>query len=522
VSRRRFLGITAGVGLAAVSARFDRGVGPLLVRAGDQASLSARPFTLGIASGDPLPDGVVLWTRLAPDRQAVGGGMPAAPVSVRWEVAHDESFRRIVRRGTATAEPDAAHSVHVDARGLDAGRDYFYRFRVGDFESDIGRTRTAPSADASPSRARFAFASCQSYQDGYYGAHRHLAAEEDLAAVLWLGDYIYEGGVSPSAVRQHEGPEILDLEAYRRRYATYKADSDLQAAHIAHPWIVTWDDHEVDNNYANDLAQRDDQTPADFLARRAAAYRAWWEHQPVRLAAPTGPDYKIYRRSSFGDLLTVHTLDTRQYRTNQPCGSSIDIGVPCVDMDAEDATLLGAEQRRWFFDGLIDSTARWDLVAQQVMLAPVSFSPEPGNPVINFDQWDGYRHERGAVIKALAVKPRNPVVLTGDIHSSWVHDLDAETSDASGTRTETVATELVGTSISSAFPFPDVVTVAIGSQPTVKYFEGTRHGYVVGDLTRHELRADFRYVSSTTTPDVVVETGASFVIEDRKPGAQEA
>jgi alkaline phosphatase D len=522
VSRRRFLGLTAGVGLAAASARLDRGVGPLLVRRGEQPALASRPFTLGVASGDPLPGGVVLWTRLAPDPQAVGGGMPSSPVSVGWEVAHDEAFRRVAKRGTAVAEPDAAHSVHVDARGLEPGRDYFYRFRVGDHESEIGRTRTAPAVDASPSRLRFAFASCQDYQHGFYGAHRHLAAEDGLAAVLWLGDYIYEGGVRDGAPRTHEGSEILDLDAYRRRYGTYKSDLDLQSAHQAHPWIVTWDDHEVDNNYADDLAQRDEQSPDEFLLRRAAAYRAWWEHQPVRLPAPTSSDYKIYRRSSFGDLLTVHTLDTRQYRSDQPCGSSVDIGAPCSDVDAEDATLLGVAQRRWLFDGLIEGTARWDVLAQQTMFAPVSFSPDLGNPLVNLDQWDGYRRERASVLKMLAVEPRNPVVVTGDIHSSWAHDLEAETSDRSGTRVETVATEFVGTSITSSFPFAEVVTVAIGSQPTVKYFEGDRHGYVVGDVTRAELRADFRYVRSIETPDTGVDTGASFVVEDRNPGAQEA
>lgn len=519
MSRRRFLGLGAGVGLVAVSARLDQRVGPLLVRAGDQPVLSGDPFTLGIASGDPLPDGVVLWSRLAPDPQAIGGGMPAEPVTVRWEVAHDDAFRRMVQRGRATAVPDAAHSVHVDVRGLDSARDYFYRFRVGDFESDVGRTRTAPDVGTSPSGLRFAFGSCQAYQDGYYGAHRHLAAEEDLAAVLWLGDYIYEGGISSSGVRQHEGPEVLDLDAYRRRYATYKSDPELQAAHVAHPWVVTWDDHEVDNNYAGDHAQGDTLTPTELRTRRAAAYRAWWEHQPVRLPAPTGPDYRIYRRSSFGDLLTVHILDTRQYRTDQPCGTSVDIGVPCADVDAPDATLLGTEQRRWLVDGLRDSAARWDLVAQQVMLAPVSFSPDLGNPVVNLDQWDGYRHERAEVVEALATLPRNPVVLTGDIHSSWVNDVQG--GDASG-GTATVATELVGTSITSEFPFPEIVTVSVGSQPTVRYFEGTRHGYVVGRLTRSELEADFRYVSSVDTPDATVETGASFVVEDTRPGAQEA
>ncbi len=514
VTRRGFLGLSAGLGLAAVGARLDQRVGPLLVRAGDEPGLVAPPFRLGVASGDPLPNGVVLWTRLAPDPLAPGGGMQQQPVGVQWEVATDERFRRIVRDGTATARPDAAHSVHVDVRGLDSAHDYFYRFRVGDYESDVGRTRTAPEEGSDPSRLRFAFGSCQDYQKGYFGAHRHLAAEEDLAAVLWLGDYIYESGPNPAAVRQHEGPEPLDLEAYRRRYATYKGDAELQLAHAAHPWVVTWDDHEVDNNYADDHAERDQQTPEAFLARRAAAYRAWWEHQPVRLPAPSGPDFTIYRRLSFGDLATFHVLDTRQYRTDQPCDSTVDIGAPCPAVDDPSATLLGAEQREWLFDGLRDSRARWDVVAQQVMVGPVNFTGDPSNPIVDLDDWDAYRVERGELLKALAELPRNGAVITGDIHASWVHDLQADD--------RTVATELVGTSVTSSFPLHDFVQNAVTSQPTVRYFDGSRHGYVVNEITPKELRADFVYVTSIETPDTPSEIGASFVIEDRRPGAQEA
>ena len=446
--------------------------------------------------------------------------MPGSPVPVRWEVAHDERFGKVVAHGTATARPDAAHSVHVDVRGLEPSREYFYRFRADGEASPVGRTRTAP-APGSDGRVRFAFASCQDYEEGYYTAHRSLA-DDDVDVVLWLGDYIYEGGPSTKGVRQHEGPEPVDVDAYRRRYATYKTDADLQAAQAAHPWVVTWDDHEVDNNYAADHSQRDDQTPADFLLRRAAAYRAWWEHQPVRLPAPTGPDYRIYRRLALGDLATLHVLDTRQYRTNQPCGSPVDIGADCAEQDVPGATLMGPEQKRWFFDGLRRSRARWDLIAYQVMLGPVNFSGDPANPIRNFDQWDGYRVERGEVLHAFSRFSRNPVVVTGDIHSSWVNDLVVDPAASGGASPRTVGTELVGTSITSSFPFAGVIDAIVPTQPTIKYGDGHSHGYVRCDLTRHALRADFRYVSSIVEPTASVSTGASFVVEAGHPGAQRA
>jgi alkaline phosphatase D len=500
------------VGVAAAGARLTSTRIALPARVRSRLG-SSQPFTLGVASGDPLPDRVVLWTRLAPDPQAPGGGMPPEAVPVRWEVARDERFAHRVAHGTARARPDDAHSVHVDVHGLEPAHEYFYRFVADGSDSPVGRTRTAPAGGANR-RLRFAFASCQDYEDGYYTAHRHLA-DEDVDVVLWLGDYIYESNKS-TAVRPHEGPEPVDLDAYRRRYATYKVDADLQSAHAAHPWIVTWDDHEVDNNYAADRSQRDDQPVDAFRARRAIAYRVWWEHQPVRLPPPDGPDYRIYRRLAFGDLANIHVLDTRQYRTNQPCGSPVDIGSPCPEQDLPDATLLGAAQRRWLFGGLRRSTARWDVLANQVMLTPVNFSPDSANPILDFDGWDGYKIEQAEVIEALGSLPRNGVVVTGDIHSSWATDLVAE--NAPGTTPRPVATELVGTSITSTFPLPNVLDAAVKNQPAIRYVDGHAHGYVRCELTREALHTDFRYVAAIDTPEATITTGASFVVEDRRPG----
>jgi alkaline phosphatase D len=279
-----------------------------------QPKFSAYPFSLGVASGEPLPDSVVLWTRLAPD-PLNGGGMPQQNVPVQWQIAADENMRHVVSSGTAIATPELAHSVHIDVRGLEPGRWYWYQFKVGNEVSPIGRTRTLPQPRARVNQLKFAFASCQEYQQGFYSAYKFMA-EEDLDFVIHLGDYIYEGGVSPLGtvetnfggptivriVRQHNSPEIITLEDYRNRHALYKTDPDLQAAHAAFPWIVTWDDHEVDNNWADGIPE-DDQTPEEFLARRVAAFQAYYEHMPLRkFSFPEAASIKLFRRFTYGDL----------------------------------------------------------------------------------------------------------------------------------------------------------------------------------------------------------------------------
>jgi len=489
---------------------------PLLVGQGEAPALPAPPFTLGVASGDPTADGVILWTRLAPEPQVAGGGMPAEPVRVTWEVAADEGFRRVLRDGRATARPEHAHSVHVDAQGLGAGREVFYRFRVGDHESPVGRSRTAPEGKASA--MSFAFASCQDYENGFYSAHRHLA-EDDVDVVFFLGDYIYERAQSTGRPRAHEGPEPIDLASYRLRYATYKADAELQAAHAAHPWVVTWDDHEFDNNYANASSQ---ETPpaaeAEFRARRAQAYKVWWEHQPVRLPAPTGPDYRIHRTLDFGDLARFHVLDTRQYRNDQPCGIPGNIGGRCADASAPDATVLGADQEQWLDKQLRTSRARWNVLAQQVMVSPTNFAPSAPEGIFNLDQWDGYPAAQQRLFDSLGRRGvDNPIVLTGDIHSSWVNDIRADPADGS---TPVVATELVGTSITSSFPIGALVESIVSTRPDVKYFNGDQRGYVRCDVDTKELRADFKVVSSIASADATLATDGSFTIEAGRPGAQ--
>jgi alkaline phosphatase D len=476
---------------------------------------SSYPFTLGVASGDPLPDSVVLWTRLAPD-PLNGGGMPPRNVVVYWEVALDENMRRVVQRGVTLATPDLAHSVHVDVQGLKPNRWYWYRFRVGKELSPIGRTRTAPALNSSIQKLNFAFVSCQDWQNGYYTAYRHLA-DEDIELVVHLGDYIYEYGPQTSGVRQHNSPEIVTLADYRNRHALYKTDPNQQAAHAAFPWIVTWDDHEVDNNYAN-LIPEDNQTRVELEQRRANAYKAYYEHMPLRISSlPNGANMQLYRRLTYGNLANFHVLDTRQYRTDQPCNDELQLR--CPQAFDENATMTGTEQEQWLFQGLDQSPSRWNIIAQQTMFSQYDFDARPEIALFNMDQWDGYVAARQRIINFLNQRrPSNPVVITGDIHSSWVHDIKLDFNNPSSA---TIGTEFVGTSITSDFPnqFIAPVQAALSNNPHTKFFDGAFRGYVRCQITPEQWQSDYRVVSSIVDPNASIRTLASFVVQDGQPGA---
>ena len=509
VSRRAFL--AGGVALLPYSRVYPT------LRSGQRPGFRSSPFTLGVASGDPSPDGVVLWTRLAPD-PLNGGGMGPAPVEIRWDIARDERMSGVVKSGTAVATSDWAHSVHVEVEGLDADRWYWYRFRVGDEQSAIGRTRTLPAASSVVERLRFAFVSCQHFEQGYFTAHRHLSAE-DVDLVFHLGDYIYEGPGTDGRVRRHIGRARMTLDDYRNRYAQYRGDPDLQAAHAACPWIVTWDDHEVANNYAGDRA--DDNGPVEpFLRRRAAAYRAYYEHMPLRRASiPRGPSLRLHRQFSYGTLASFFVLDTRQYRTDQPCGG--EPRAACEGVFDPRATLLGPEQERWLLDGLRGSRHRWNVMPQQVMMARTDSVPGPEQR-LSMDRWSAYAAERTRVLDFLRTRrPANPIVLSGDIHSNWVNDLRVDFDDP---RSPVVATEFVGTSISSGGDGSDVPEEAkkyLSENDFVKFFNSQR-GYVSCELTSRTLRADYRIVEYVSRPGAPRQTKASFVVEDGRPGALRA
>jgi alkaline phosphatase D len=482
----------------------------------------AYPFTLGVASGDPAPDGFVAWTRLAPDPLR-GGGMPTRPVPVVWEIAADDTFRRIVQRGEARALPELAHAVHVEVSGLSPAREYFYRFRAGGEVSQVGRALTAPALGASNPQLRFAFVSCQHYEQGYYTALRHLAAE-NVDFVVHLGDYIYEYGIAennPNPIRRHDGPEIVKLEQYRNRFALYKCDDDLQSAHASAPFIVTWDDHEVENNYANAVSQNNDP-PEVFLLRRAAAYQAYYEHLPLRrTAVPSRSAMQLYRRVHYGSLATFHVLDERQYRSDQPCG---DGRKPrCPEATDPGRTLLGTAQESWLLDGLSRSPSRWNILANQVVMGDNMIRrPEENEDTYPLDTWNGYVAQRQRILDLFAArKVANPVVITGDIHVNIAMDLRA---DWANTAAAAVAVELVGTSISSGgdgVQLPDWGRWTLRNNAHMKYFDG-RRGYVRANITRERLTADYRVVPLVTRLGGPVETAATFVVEDGRPQLQPA
>lgn len=502
-TRRQFLrGVAASVGALALG-----GCGGAA-----RPRWTANPFGLGIAAGDPTQDGIVLWTRLVGEPESA---WKRDAVAVEWEIARDDRFSRIDRDGSATASPELAHSIHVEVDSLDADREYWYRFRSGDEVSGTGRFRTAPERRTDPNGIRFAFASCQHYEQGYYTSLRHVA-EEDLAFIIHLGDYIYENGARDDRPRRHDGAEILTLDDYRNRYALYKSDADLQAAHASAAWIVTWDDHEVDNNYASDTAE-DESSPEEFLRRRAAAYQAYYEHMPVRASArPRGPDARIYRRLHFGDLIDLSVVDTRQYRTNQPCGDGTT--ARCADAYSEDATMLGDEQEEWLVDGLAESESRWNVIANQVPIAEIDNLPGPES-TYSMDRWDGYVAARKRLLEFIAENASDVVVLTGDIHANWVADLKPDFNDAGA---PAVATEFIGTSLSSGGDGADESDFGrrgLAANPHMRFFNGQR-GYVRCEVTRDRWTSDYRTVEYVSRPGAPVRTRASFVVERGKPGAE--
>ncbi|MFC4060141.1 alkaline phosphatase D family protein [Planomonospora corallina] len=474
----------------------------------------ADPFTLGVASGDPAHDGFVLWTRLAPDPLAPDGrgGMPRRDVDVRWQVADDERFTRVVRSGSATARWERAHSVHVELEGLDPGREYFYRFRAGRHLSEAGRSRTAPSADSPAAALTFAVAACAHYEHGYYTAYRRLAeAEPEL--VVHLGDYMYEYGpqgytaAGGGGVRKHTPGTCETLADYRLRHAQYKSDPDLRAAHAAAPWLVAFDDHEIENNWAAGVSSTG--APA-FARRRAAAFAAYYENMPLRRASvPGGASMRLHRRLDWGPLARFHLLDTRQFRDDQACEDGLRAG--CDDRLAPERTLLGPGQRRWLLDGLAASTARWDFIGQQVLMAQRDHRAGPGSEV-NLDSWDGYAAERARLLTGLRDSgAANPVVLTGDAHMHHAADLTLDFDDPDAER---VAVELVTSSVSSdgdGYRDENRTAELVAENPHIAYID-QRRGYLVCRLTGQELQADFRVLEYISRRGAPARSGARFTV----------
>lgn len=499
LTRRHFIWTGAAAFVAA----------PSILRA--QGKWRANPFSLGIASGDPAPDGFVIWTRLAPDPLEPHGGMTTDPMPVAWEVASDEAFATTVAKGEALARPEIAHSVHIEVAGLQSDRPYFYRFTAGGERSGIGRARTLPLIAASPSRLRFGMAGCQDYQAGYYTAYRHLA-DEEVAFVFHYGDYIYEYGPDTPAVRQHSSPLTSSLDDYRRRHAQYKTDPDLQRAHAAHAFFVTFDDHEVRNNWAGDVDDDDQAPPELFRLRRQSAFQAWYEHMPVRRSQlPRGSAIQLYRSARYGNLAAFDFLDTRQFRTNQPCGDGYKAG--CREANSPNAHMVSAEEEAWLTRNLTRRDARWNVVAQQVMMMAIDRRETPANApgkLLNLDSWAGYEAQRERLLARMRGLD-NVVVLTGDEHTNYaglLHDRDRP-----------VAVEFVGTSISSDGDGEDLPAwgeAFLANNPQLKFFNNQR-GYLTCDVTAHEWRSNFMVLDKVSTPNGMLSKRATWAVERGRP-----
>jgi alkaline phosphatase D len=483
-----------------------------------QITFRENPFKLGVASGAPTPDGVVLWTKLVSSSIF---GFGNQPINLTWQVAHDEKFERIALQGTATALPQLDHAVHTELRGLEADRWYFYRFTVGSGASaqmsDVGRTRTAPALGSKVDKLRFAFASCQRWEHGYYTAYRQMVLDNpDL--VVFLGDYIYEytsPKILPSSfVRDHNLRKAVTLADYRDRYALHKSDPHLQAAHRACPWIMTWDDHEVQNDYAND--QSEGLTPqADFLIQRAAAYQAFYEHMPLPASAlmrglaglGQNDGVRVHQRVAWGALANFHLLDCRQFRDYQVCpkpsrgGSTMVLASQCEELQNPSRTMLGKTQEAWLAEGLaLDAKQNvagrpWSVMAQSTLMAQVN-EPVGKEPRIWTDGWAGYPFARKRLLESLRAQPNlHPVILSGDVHLNVVAKI------------ENTATEFCGTSLTSHTGWhPEREPSFYKDNPSVQYFNSEKRGYALAEVTPQLWTTtlmgveDVRSESSATTP----------------------
>ncbi len=488
------------------------------------------PFRLGVASGDPSADGFVIWTKLMPRPLDIEAnyGMPRQPVEVQWEVARDEQFRDIAAKGTAVAHPDLGHSVHVEVAGLEPARPYWYRFTAGRERSFVGRSRTLPAPGASVARVRMAVAGCQAYEQGLYTAHQQLAREQ-LDFVYCYGDYIYEyrgrevyvdraTGEVHNSVRRSTGDELHSLDDYRRRYAEHKMDVNLMNAHAAHPWFCTWDDHEIDNNWASGIPE-DGTPPEIFRLRRIMATQAYYEMMPLRKASfPVGESIRLHRRARFGDLLTLHFLDTRSYRTDQPCGDAWGVE-PCDGINDQQAQMLGDSQEQWLYDGLSGAKTTWQALAQQVMVSDFVRDTQRNN--INFDAWTGYRVPRERLFTQVRERGiNNLVVLTGDEHQNYALDITAPGRDAS----KVLMSEFVATSISSGgdgSPTGRGGAALLARNPHCKLYNAQR-GYLVCEVTPERWLSEFRVVDQVSRPGGQVSTLAKLAVAAGRPGIQRA
>jgi len=487
-----------------------------------QVRWTTDPFALGVASGSPTHNTVVIWTRLVPS-----GGLGDDAIAVRWELAHDAGFKQLAQTGQTSAAAQLGYSVHVELNGLEPDRWYHYRFMVAEAVSAIGRTRTFPAPGTPAQRLRLAYASCQRWDHGYYSAYRHMLADEP-DAVLFLGDYIYEYPGSVNAVRQPTGGWVLTLDDYRARYALHKSDPHLQAMHAACPWLVTWDDHEVQNDYAG-LRPGDSGPPvANFAQRRAAAYQAYYENMPLRSSVLTqslggmaqGAEMRIYGRVAFGSLATIYLLDDRQYRNPPACtkggrpGSSTLDPASCSAWHDPLRSFLGAAQEQWLDQAFGKAGPGWNVVGQQTVFGQRDFRSGPQELMSN-DGWDGYAPARARFLASMQRQQlANPVFLGGDVHANWVGHVKA---DYAHPASPAIGVEFCGTSISSNGGSNDRLVAQLQENPHFIYANRERRGYGVVEFTPARLTTTLRAVHDVRQEQSGIETLASFVVEAGRP-----
>ncbi len=507
-----------------ISRRFFMAAGGLTVSIPKAFAQSDKyHFTLGVASGSPRADGIVLWTRLAPEPLR-GGGMPLGKASVRYRLCADQAMKKMVREGIVETSDAKAHAVHVTLRGLEPGREYWYQFSYGKDESPVGRTRTA---DPSAPGAKLALASCQAYEAGLFTAYNDIAAWSP-DCVIHIGDYIYEGAASAPGprkanvggfdvtwenIRSHNGPETVTLWDYRNRYALYKSEPALQAAHAAAPWVVALDDHEIDNNWAGDVPQDPwAQTPLEFKVRKLAALQAYYEHMPLE-EPPTvsGVDshLQLYGAYRFGPA-QVHMLDTRQYRSDQVCGPRDPGERSCEALADPHLTMTGPAQEHWLVDALRRSQAPFNVIASQTWFAPYRYNAPGDVPDVNMDQWDGYPLQRQRLIDVMA-GISNPVVVSGDWHSAAAMRIHKDPWDPKSPR---VGHNFCGTSIASHCPWNEALRAARDYNGHVDHLNGAQRGYLRFDVTAKTWRSDYRIVADPKDPKSTVSTDVTIDIRD--------